>query len=148
MTQRTREHRVYPHLKMTDQKIHGSPIDLPAINKKPDLQEKIAFLHQVAAYPDHPSAIETVETHMFWVFLTDHHAYKLKKAVRVDYLDFSTLERRHRDCQEEVRLNRRLVGDVYQAVVPLSLDKVTWSWSVNTPVFRSLGKLCLRPIGR
>lgn len=114
---------LYPHLKMTDQKIHGSPIDSPAINKKPDLQEKIAFLRQVAAYPDHPSAIETVETHMFWVFLTDHHAYKLKKAVRFDYLDFSTLERRHRDCQEEVRLNRRLAGDVYQAVVPLSLDK-------------------------
>lgn len=59
---------------------------------------------------------------MFWVFLTDHHAYKLKKAVRFDFLDFSTLERRHHDCQEEVRLNRRLAGDVYQAVIPLSMD--------------------------
>ena len=92
------------------------------INKKPDLQEKIAFLRQVAAYPDNPTEIETVETHMSWVFLTQHHAYKLKKAVRFDFLDFSTLERRYLDCQEEVRLNRRLAGDVYQGVVPLSLD--------------------------
>jgi aminoglycoside phosphotransferase family enzyme len=59
---------------------------------------------------------------MSWVFLTDRHAYKLKKPVRYDYLDFSTLAARHWDCTEEVRLNRRLAANVYHGVVPLTVD--------------------------
>ncbi len=84
-----------------------------------DLQEKVAFLKQPEAYPDAPEAVEAVETHMAWVFLTERHAYKLKKPVDLEKLDFTTLERRHWACTEEVRLNRRLAGDVYQGVVPL-----------------------------
>ena len=56
---------------------------------------------------------------MSWVFLTDLHAYKLKKPVRYEFLDFSTIEARQHDCAEEVRLNRRLAPDVYLDVVPL-----------------------------
>ncbi|WP_461579667.1 hypothetical protein [Thiobacillus sp.] len=59
---------------------------------------------------------------MSWVFLTDTHAYKLKKPVRYDYLDFSTVEARRLDCEAEVRLNRRLAPDVYLGVVALVLD--------------------------
>lgn len=51
-----------------------------------------------------------VETHMSYVFLTDRYAFKLKKPVRYDYLDFSTLAARRRDCLEEVRLNQRDVS--------------------------------------
>ncbi|WP_413437461.1 hypothetical protein ACFDAU_13750 [Sulfuriferula sp. GW1] len=58
---------------------------------------------------------------MSWVFLTDAHAYKLKKPVRYDYLDFSTVEARRLDCEQEVRLNRRLAADVYLGVIPLVL---------------------------
>jgi len=57
---------------------------------------------------------------MSWVFLTDRHAYKLKKPVRLDFLDFSTLEARERNCREEGRLNRRLAPDTYLGVVPLT----------------------------
>ena len=85
------------------------------------LGEKVAFLKQPEVYPDAPDAVETVETHMAWVFLTDQHVYKLKKPVAYDELDFTTAERRHWACREEVRLNRRLAGDVYQGVVPLSV---------------------------
>src|SRR5512145_1347119 len=52
-----------------------------------------------------------------WVFLTDTKAWKLKKPVRYDFLDFSTLEARRRDCEEELRLNRRLAADVYYDAV-------------------------------
>ena len=45
---------------------------------------------------------------MSWVFLTDRHAWKLKKPVRTTYLDFSTEAARQQHCDEEVRLNRRL----------------------------------------
>lgn len=59
---------------------------------------------------------------MSWVFLTDRHAYKLKKPVWHEFLDFRTVEARHFFCTEELRLNRRLAADVYLGVVPLSID--------------------------
>jgi aminoglycoside phosphotransferase family enzyme len=59
---------------------------------------------------------------MSWVFLTERHAFKLKKPVRYDYLDFSTLGARKRNCEEERRLNQRLAPGVYLEVVPLVLD--------------------------
>ena len=85
------------------------------------LEAKLAFLKRPEAYPEAGSQVEAVETHMSWVFLTAGHAYKLKKPVRYVYLDFSTVEARRLDCDEEVRLNRRLAPDVYLAVVPLTL---------------------------
>ena len=87
----------------------------------PDLRAKIAFLSRPDSYPDRPARVEVVHTHMSCVFLTDHHAWKLKKPVRYDFLDFSTLEARRRDCGEELRLNRRLARDVYLETVPLVL---------------------------
>lgn len=88
----------------------------------PDQQARIAFLRQPRAYPEKPSHIETIETHMSWVFLTPRHAFKLKKPVRYDYLDFSTVAARHMNCEEERRLNQRLAPGVYLDVVPLVLD--------------------------
>jgi aminoglycoside phosphotransferase family enzyme len=87
-----------------------------------DISTKVAFLRQSASYPGHPSGIDVIQTHMSWVFLTDRLAYKLKKPVRFEFLDFSTLEHRHHDCLEEVRLNRRLAPEVYLGVTPLTVD--------------------------
>lgn len=60
------------------------------------------------------------ETHISWVLAGRTHAYKIKKAVRFDFLDFSTLEARHFYCQEEVRLNRRLASALYLGVLPVT----------------------------
>ena len=86
------------------------------------LEAKTEFLGQPAAYPEATLRVEAVETHMSWVFLTDALAYKLKKPVRYSYLDFSTIEARRLDCEQELRLNRRLAPDVYLGVVPLVRD--------------------------
>ncbi len=83
------------------------------------LADKVAFLRRPDSYPERPKPVEAVETHMSWVFLTDHHAYKLKKPVRYDFLDFSSIEARRLDCQEELRLNRRLAPDVYLGTLPI-----------------------------
>jgi aminoglycoside phosphotransferase family enzyme len=88
------------------------------------LEEKLGFLARPDAYPEATSRVAAVETHMSWVFLTDSHAYKLKKPVRYAYLDFSTAAARRLDCEEEVRLNRRLAFDVYLGVLPLVRDAV------------------------
>jgi aminoglycoside phosphotransferase family enzyme len=89
---------------------------------EPALREKVAFLRQPQAYEAPVDKVEVVETHMSWVFLLKGWVFKLKKPVRYQLLDFSTLEARRLDCEEEVRLNRRLAPDVYVGVVPL-----TWS---------------------
>jgi len=88
----------------------------------PGLAEKVAVLRRPDSYPGQVGRVEVVETHMSWVFLTDRHAYKLKKPVRLEFLDFSTLEAREQDCREEVRLNRRLAPETYLGVVPLTIS--------------------------
>lgn len=90
--------------------------------KQVSLEDKIAQLMLADTYSQYPRRIDAIETHMSWIFLTDNFAYKLKKPVRYDFLDFTTLEDRQHDCGEEVRLNRRLVQDVYLGVVPLIID--------------------------
>ena len=84
------------------------------------LEAKVAHLGRPASYPEQPAAVEVIQTHMSFVFLTDRHAYKLKKPVRYEFLDFSTLEARRTDCLEELRLNRRLARDIYLDVVALT----------------------------
>lgn len=86
------------------------------------LESKVAFLRQPASFPEATYRVEAIETHMSWVFLTDAYAYKLKKPVRYDVLDFTTLASRRFYCEEEVRLNRRLAADIYLGVMALSLD--------------------------
>ena len=56
------------------------------------------------------------ETHGSWVFLAGERAYKLKKPLTLPFLDYSTRERRHAACAEEVRVNRELAGDIYLGV--------------------------------
>ncbi len=87
-----------------------------------DLRTKVAFLLRPESYPERPRRVEAKETHMSWVFLTDAYAYKLKKPVRYPFLDFSTIESRRTNCEEEIRLNRRLAPEDYLETVPLGLD--------------------------
>ena len=73
-----------------------------------------------AFYPHHPETVTHVQTHISHVFLAGPYVYKLKKAVRFPFLDFSTATLRRHFCTEEVRLNRRLSPEVYRDVVPIT----------------------------
>jgi aminoglycoside phosphotransferase family enzyme len=86
------------------------------------LARKVAFLQQPEAYVARPQRVESIETHMAWVFLTEDRAYKLKKPIRDSFRDFSTLAARRQICHDEVRLNSRLAAGVYLGVVPLVVD--------------------------
>lgn len=79
-------------------------------------------LRDPGAYPHAPRRVEVVQTHISCVFLAGDDVFKVKKAVRFSFLDFSTLARRRHFCEEEVRLNRRLAPDVYHGVVPIVRD--------------------------
>jgi aminoglycoside phosphotransferase family enzyme len=69
-----------------------------------------------SVYPHRPEAVELRETHISWVVLAGDRAYKVKKPLRLPFLDYGSLERRHELCREELRLNRRLAPTVYRAV--------------------------------
>lgn len=82
--------------------------------------DKLDFFRDCRSYPSGMNTpIVGQETHMSWVFLAGDKAYKLKKPLRLPYLDYSSLEKRKSACLDELRLNRRLAPDVYLAVVPL-----------------------------
>lgn len=80
----------------------------------------IQALLDPAAYPHPVSNIELIETHISWVLLTGRYAYKIKKNIRFDFLDFSTLKKRHFYCQEELRFNSRFAPGLYLDVVPIT----------------------------
>lgn len=86
------------------------------------LAAKVAFLCRPDSYPEPTSGVEAIETHMSWLFLTDRHAYKLKKPFQRNGIDYSTPAMRGLSCKRELRLNRRLAADVYLAVVALTAD--------------------------
>ncbi len=65
------------------------------------IDDKVARLRDPGIYPDRPAAIEVIETHFSWVFLTPHRVYKLKKPVRYHGLDFTTLAARRHNCEQE-----------------------------------------------
>jgi aminoglycoside phosphotransferase family enzyme len=83
---------------------------------------RLRFLQSPAAHRGHAGevqAVETIETHMSWVFLAGEHVLKMKKPVRYPFLDFSTLAAREFDCREELRLNARLAPGVYLGLMAL-----------------------------
>ena len=63
--------------------------------------------------------VRLAETHVSWVFLTGRYAYKVKKPVKLPFLDFSSLKLRKGFCDEEMRVNRRLAPEIYLGVVPI-----------------------------
>ena len=84
------------------------------------LAARVAFLCRPDTYPGPPARVEAIETRLSWVFLTPTHAWKLKKPLRYDHIDFSFPGARHADCEAEVRLNAALAPGVYLGVVTLT----------------------------
>ncbi len=87
--------------------------------KATSLPPLISAMAEPHFYPHRPDRVELRQTHISYVFLAGEYVYKVKKPVRFTFLDYSTLEKRYRFCQEEVRLNRRLAPKVYLGVGPL-----------------------------
>jgi aminoglycoside phosphotransferase family enzyme len=84
--------------------------------------KKVAFLKKARNYPYPVNRVKVKETHTSWVFIAGDFAYKLKKPVRYEVLDLSTIEARRLDCLEELKLNKRLARDIYLGIVPLILN--------------------------
>ena len=79
----------------------------------------VALLSDPATYGAETGAVKRIDTHAAMVFLVAERAYKIKRAVKYPYLDYSTLERREAACRTELEVNRRFAPDLYLGVVPI-----------------------------
>ncbi len=97
--------------------------DTAAHTDSHDMSDEKALSHSLldpAAWPHPVAEVRVIETHISWVFLTGEYAYKIKKPLTLSFLDFSTLDLRHRWCEEELRLNSRWAPQLYIDVVPIA----------------------------
>ena len=83
-------------------------------------REIVAFLRDPSSYPPGAGPVEVIETHASLVFLAGKRAYKLKRAVKYPYLDFSTPALRLAACTTELKLNRRTAPQLYLEVRAIS----------------------------
>uniref|UniRef100_B0T0N2 Aminoglycoside phosphotransferase domain-containing protein n=1 Tax=Caulobacter sp. (strain K31) TaxID=366602 RepID=B0T0N2_CAUSK len=90
---------------------------MPALDINPNQADLVQALASGAASGE-AGPLRRLDTHMSHVFLGVEHVYKLKRAIRHPFVDFSTLEKRQAACLEELRLNRRLAPTLYEAVLP------------------------------
>ncbi len=79
----------------------------------------IERVYESCEFPHAVKTIEVLETHISWVILAGDYAYKIKKPVQFDFVDYSTLEKRKAYCALEVELNQRFAKELYLGVVPI-----------------------------
>lgn len=53
------------------------------------------------------SGVKRIDTHASIVFLEPDRVLKIKRAVRLPFLDYSTLAKRKRACEQELAINKR-----------------------------------------
>ncbi len=114
---------------MTGHLTHASP---PRAND--DATTLIAALNNPLAFGHQLQYHRLIETHISWIILTGNYAYKIKKPVNFGFLDFSTLQKRHFYCEEELRLNRRFAPEIY-------LELVEIRGSINAPRMHGGGEI-------
>src|SRR5271165_3819446 len=85
-----------------------------------DQREIIDFLSRPSSYGAAVERVEIIETHVSLVFLAGDRGYKLKRAIKFPYLDFSSAEQRRIACEAELALNRRTAPTLYLEVRALT----------------------------
>src|SRR5690606_25815815 len=83
-------------------------------------EDEVISLARTGTFNGKPLDGQIEETHISWVVLCNHVVFKIKKPIKLSFLDFSTLAKRKENCEREVRLNRRFT-DIYQGTVPIRL---------------------------
>ncbi|MCC6778463.1 MAG: AAA family ATPase [Hyphomicrobiales bacterium] len=68
------------------------------------------------------AAVRRIDTHAASVFLAGERAYKVKRAVRFPFLDYSTRARRRAACEQELAVNRPFAPDIYRRVAAITRE--------------------------
>ncbi len=64
-------------------------------------------------------AVKCIVTHISYIFLAGDRAYKLKRALRTNFLDFTTLAAREAACRREIEVNAGVASGIYRGVIPV-----------------------------
>jgi aminoglycoside phosphotransferase family enzyme len=83
-------------------------------------KKQVEKIIENGSFPGSSKKTEMVETHISWIILTEDFAYKIKRPVKLSFLDFSTLDNRKHFCEEELRLNSRIEPEMYLDVLPVT----------------------------
>jgi aminoglycoside phosphotransferase family enzyme len=83
---------------------------------------QILEIYENCRLPDTCDKKDFFETHISWVMLSDHFAFKIKRPASYSFLDFSTPDKRKFFCQQELKLNKRLAPEMYLAILPVYED--------------------------
>jgi uncharacterized protein len=98
----------------------GGPVDV--IGQCEDSQREVfAFMANPATHGGAP--VRRIDTHSAVVFLAGDRAFKIKRAIRYSYLDFSTLAQRKAACEAELDINRVFAPGLYLRVIPVTREK-------------------------
>ncbi|MEX2616263.1 MAG: AAA family ATPase [Alphaproteobacteria bacterium] len=90
-------------------------------NSTDDIQrDVIAFLSRPESYGRDVENVQRIDTHISVVFLAGDRVYKMKRAIRFEYLDYGTLARRRAFCEAEIDTNRRTAPSLYLGVVAVT----------------------------
>lgn len=82
-------------------------------------QRLLAALDRPACYPHPVDTVVRIDTHISVLLLAGDYAYKIKKAVTPEFVDYRTLARRRQFCEAEIGLNRRFAPDLYLRCVAI-----------------------------
>ncbi|MGF1475259.1 MAG: AAA family ATPase [Geminicoccaceae bacterium] len=88
-----------------------------------ELSEVVDFLSRSEAYCGEP--VERIDTHISHVFLLCDRVYKMKRAVRLDFVDYSSLAKRLAYCRREIAANRSYAEALYRGVVAVTRQDET-----------------------
>jgi aminoglycoside phosphotransferase family enzyme len=98
----------------------------------------VSFLSEPANYGPDVQSVERHETHGAIVFLAGKRAYKLKRAVKFPYMDYSSVERRREMCAQELAVNRRMAPELYLEVRPIVRDGASLRFGRNNEHQRAI----------
>ncbi|MDH4201175.1 MAG: hypothetical protein OEV66_12495, partial [Spirochaetia bacterium] len=79
----------------------------------------LEFLSLKSSYDYDPEFVEIVQTHISIVAIAPPYVYKIKKNIKLDFLDYSSVEKRKLFLEREIQLNRRLCENIYLELVPI-----------------------------
>jgi len=99
----------------------GAPFVIQADDSQENPQEAIfAFLGDPATH--HGTATHRIDTHAAAVFLVGSQVFKVKRAVRFPFLDFSSQEKRKAACEAEIEANRPFAPELYRGVLAITRE--------------------------
>lgn len=91
------------------------------VNKMRVIEKQESVIDRLAA----SGPMRLIQTHISWVLLDGRYAYKIKKPVTFDFVDYGTLEKRKEFCRREIEINSRLSPSIYDKVVSIRRKKGT-----------------------